>query len=131
MIITVYYDIHKNVFINCFEQVGPFYGRKMMKGYLDSKIGSSVASEQRVRRSLARVSPIYHQQRRSRTERQTNPHPYVAEYYGHKLHLDQNEKLVMHGVTHVWSIDGYSKYITGFCCIPVKNNIIICDTFRY
>nr|XP_020461071.1 uncharacterized protein LOC109963123 isoform X2 [Monopterus albus] len=30
---------------------------------------------------------------------------------GHKLHLDQNEKLVMFGVTHVLAIDGFSKKI--------------------
>ena len=70
-------------------------------------------SEQRVR-SLARVSPLYHQQCRRRTERQTNPHLYVAEYYGHKLHLDQNEKLV----GHVYSV-------THICC-----NIVIYDIFR-
>ncbi len=73
----------------------------MMKGYLESKIGSSLACEQRVRRSSARVSPVYQQQRQTQSERQTNPHPYAAEYYGHKLHLNQNEKLVMYGVTHV------------------------------
>lgn len=98
-----------------------------MKGYLDSKVGSSLASEQQVQRSLARVSPVYQQQRQRQTERQTNPHPHVAEYYGHKLHLDKNEKLVMFGVTHVCSIDGYSKYIPEFRCMPVKNNIVICS----
>ncbi|KAF5908653.1 sialin-like isoform X1 [Clarias magur] len=30
---------------------------------------------------------------------------------GHKLHLDQNEKPVMFGVTHVLAIDGFSKKI--------------------
>ncbi|TRY53680.1 hypothetical protein DNTS_015221 [Danionella cerebrum] len=28
---------------------------------------------------------------------------------GHKIHLDQNEKLVMFGVTHVFAIDGFSN----------------------
>ena len=111
--------------------MGPVYGRKMMKGYLDSKFGSSIASEQRVRKSLDRVSPVYQQQRRTRTERQTNPHPYSADYYGHKIHLDQNEKLSMYGVTYVCAIDGYSKYIPAFSCMPVKNNIVIYnDIFR-
>lgn len=47
-------------------------------------------------------------------EQQTNPVPYEAEYFGHKLelHLDQNEKLAMHGVTHVCAIDGYSAKVT-------------------
>ncbi len=103
----------------------------MMKGHLDSKFGSSIASEQCVRKSLDRVSPVYQQQRRTQTERQTNPHPYSADYYGHKIHLDQNEKLSMYGVTYVCAIDGYSKYIPAFSCMPVKNNIVIYnDIFR-
>ena len=44
-------------------------------------------------------------------EQQTNPIPYQAEYFGHKLHLDQNEKLAMYGVTHVCAIDGYSAKV--------------------
>ena len=31
----------------------------------------------------------------------------MAEYVGHKLHVDQNEKMVMFGVTHVMAIDGF------------------------
>ncbi|XP_028413701.1 uncharacterized protein LOC114536555 [Dendronephthya gigantea] len=115
---------------NAVSEVGPVYGRKMMKGYLDSKCGFSLASEQRVRNSLARVSPLYQQQRNARTERLTNPHPYIAEYFGHKLHLDQNEKIAMFGVTHVCAIDGYSRFITAFSCMPVKNNVVIYDMFR-
>ena len=103
-----------------------------MKWYLDSRFGTSIASEQRIRKSLARVSPVYQQQCQARTERQTNPHPYLAEYYGHKLHIDQNEKLAMYGVTHVCAIDGFSKYIPAFSCMPVKNNVVIYDDiFRY
>jgi len=40
------------------------------------------------------------------TSLQTNPVPYHADYFGHKLHIDQNEKLVMYGVTHVTAVDG-------------------------
>ena len=80
-----------------------------MKGYLDSKFGSSVASEQRVRASLDRVSPIYQQQRRARTARQTNSRPYTADYFGHKLDIVQNEKLPMYGVTQFCAIDGFLK----------------------
>ncbi|WAQ94000.1 hypothetical protein MAR_006471, partial [Mya arenaria] len=32
--------------------------------------------------------------------RNINPIPYFAEYFGHKLHTDQNEKLAMFGATH-------------------------------
>lgn len=53
--------------------------------------------------------------------------PYNAEYVGHKLHIDQNEKLVMSGMTHVMAIDGYSKKIVGQSTMPIKKNIIIYD----
>ena len=54
-----------------------------------------------------------------------NPVPYRADYFGHKLHIDQNEKLVMYGVIHVCAIDGFSGKIASFLTIPVKNNIEI------
>ena len=40
-----------------------------------------------------------------------NTVPYQAAYSGHKLHMDQNEKLAMFGVTHVVAIDGFSSCI--------------------
>ena len=82
---------------------------------------------QRVGQSLARVNPGYHQRRQNRTERQINPIPYNATHFGHKLHVDQNEKLVLFGVTHVCAIDGYSSMIVGFATFPVKNNVLIYD----
>ncbi|XP_071394986.1 uncharacterized protein [Centroberyx affinis] len=54
-----------------------------------------------------------------------NPVPYHAEYVGHKLHLDQNEKLVMFGVTHVLAVDGYSSKTVANSTMPVKNNLVI------
>ena len=33
--------------------------------------------------------------------------------FGYKLYIDQNEKLVMYGVTHVCIVDGYSGEIVG------------------
>jgi len=44
---------------------------------------------------------------------------------GHKMHLDQNEKLVMFGVTHVIAVDGHSKKIVANATLPVKNNLAI------
>ena len=61
----------------------------------------------------------------SRTIRQFNPIPYHASYFGQKLHIDQNEKLVMFGVTHICAIDGYSGKIVGFISMPIKNNVEI------
>ncbi|KAK3724997.1 hypothetical protein QZH41_017473, partial [Actinostola sp. cb2023] len=106
-------------------QVGPVFGRKMIKGLLDSTSGKSVASEGRVGASLARVSPCYSVQRKYDTARLRNPLPYYAGYYGHKLHMDQNEKLVMFGVVYVCCIDGFSRYVPAFAVMPVKNNPVI------
>ena len=76
----------------------------------------------RVGQSLARVQPANHSRRAHRTERLTT---YSAKYFGHKVHIDQNEKLVLFGVTHVCAIDGYSGMIVGFATFPIKNNILI------
>lgn len=103
------------------------FGRKMIKGYLEASSNTTVASDKRVGRSLARVAALYHQKRQTDTARLTNPIPYVALYYGHKLHVDQNEKLAMYGVTRVCAIDGFSKYVPGFSTMPVKNNLQIYD----
>ncbi len=56
--------------------------------------------------------------------RQVNPIPYTATYFGEKLHIDQNEKLIMYGVTHVCAIDGFSGKIVGLVSMAVKNNSI-------
>ena len=86
------------------------------------------AGEERVGKSLSRVSPVYSQARKTATARLVNPRCYHADYFGHKLHLDQNEKMVMFGVTHICAIDGFSKKIVGFITIPIKNNYVIYDT---
>ena len=90
-------------------QVGPTYGRKTMTGLLASQ-GLRV-SQQRVGESLRRMNPTYHHARRTATAKKMNPVPYRADYFGHKLHIDQNEKLVMYGVTHICAVDG-SVYIS-------------------
>ncbi len=79
----------------------------------------------RVGRCLKRVSPEYHAMRESNTHRQTNPIPYSADYFGQKVHIDQNEKLVMFGITHVCAVDGYSGKIVGFATMAHKNNALI------
>ena len=68
-------------------------------------------NQKRVGKSLQGVGPEYHQRRQNDTARQMNQILYIAIYYRHKLHIDQNEKLGMYAVTHVCAIDGYSKYI--------------------
>lgn len=113
-----------------FIQVGPSYGRKMMTGLLASQ-GFSV-SQRRVGAALRRVHPTYHGLRRTTTLQRTNPIPYRASYFGEKVHVDQNEKLVMFGCTHVCAIDGFSGKIVGFVSMPLKNCVVIYEhLYRY
>ena len=78
-----------------------------------------------VRLVCIRHYPGHHDARRTATARQTNPVPYHADYFGHKLHIDQNEKMIMYGVTHIRAVDGYGGMIVGFVAMPVKNNVEI------
>lgn len=62
--------------------------------------------------------------------RNLNPVPYNAGYVGQKVHIDQNEKMVMFGVTHVLGIDGFSSFVRK-STMPVKNNLTIySDIYR-
>ena len=81
----------------------------------------------RVGLSLKRVNPGYHRERQTPTCRHFNPVPYYAEYFGHKLYLDQNEKLIRYGVTEVIAVDDYSSFITAKSVKAQKNNLIIYD----
>ena len=94
-----------------------------MKGLLASK-GIHV-SENRIGKSLKRVDPSNHIYRATLTHFQTNPMPYSASYFGHKIHVDQNEKLIMFGVTHVVAVDGYSGKIVAAVLMPIKNCVAI------
>lgn len=94
-----------------------------MNGLLRSE--GIVVGEQRVRQSM--IAPVYLQHRHHCTYRQFNPTPYYAEYHGHKLHFDQNEKLVHFGVTLVAASDGYSGKLLGLVTMPIKNDLLIYD----
>ena len=103
----------------------------MITGFIRNEFGLSVG-QNRVGNVLVIACPRNHQQRREGTFRQVNPIPYRADYFGHKMHFDQNEKLVMYGVTHVVAIDGHSRFIAGAYTMPVKNNLVIYEeVFRY
>ena len=103
--------------------VGHSYGRKTMAGLLAAD-GMRVG-ERRVGRSLKRIAPEQQALRARVAHRLLNPVVYIAHHFGHKLHLDQNEKLVMYGVTEVLAIDGYSRKVVGFVVMPVKNAVAV------
>lgn len=111
------------------QKVGSTYGRKMMTGYITHATGLRLGVNS-VRQALKWVSPKQHPERQTSITCHLNPVPYFAEYFGHKLHLDQNEKLVRYGVTEVIAVDGYSSFITGKLVMALKNNIIYRDVFR-
>ena len=101
-----------------------------MTGYVNHKFNVNV-SQRRVGSALSVVSPFYHSQRQNDTARLTNPIPYRADYFGHKMHIDQNEKLVMYGCTHVVAIDGHSRFVLAGTTMPIKHNgKIYEDVFR-
>ena len=84
-------------------------------------------SEHCIAESLSQVTPIQHQQCQQITQQLMYPIPYRVTVHHEKLHLDQNEKVVMYGMTHVVPIDGYSCKIVGFITLPAKNAIAIYD----
>ena len=79
----------------------------------------------RVGRSLKRVDPENHSKRHRQLHRNTNPVPYRCEYFGEKIHVDQNEKITLFGVTHVCAVDGYSGKIVGLITMPIKNCVTV------
>ena len=86
----------------------------MVKGYMASC--GITAGDKRIGKALSVVSPLYQVQRNSNTARQTNPFPYHADYFGHKLHMDHD----------------YSGKIVAFATMPVKNNVLIYEhIYRY
>ena len=87
-------------------RVGHVYGRRTVQGLLRS-CGVYVG-QRRVSASLQRVAPLEYASRRFTTHRLLNRVPYRADHFGQKLHLDQNEKVAMYGVTHALAVDGYS-----------------------
>ena len=111
-------------------RVGPTYGRKTMKGFLATN-GIRVGQRQ-IAAVMPYCNPAYHRRRQANTAKLLNPIPYYASYFGHKLHVDQNEKMVMYGVTHICAVDGFSGKIVAFATMPVKNTVeIYKHIFRY
>ena len=97
-----------------------------MNGYLSSSRGIKV-SKRKLKTLMPAVSPQGHYSRQRSTQERTNPSVYTARYFGHKIHFDQNEKLVHYGVTYILARDGSSGKIVGRAVMARKNNPIIYD----
>ena len=68
----------------------------MMKGFLKST--GIDAGDRRVGKVLSLVSPVNQMAGCANVQRNINPVPYKADYLGHKLHIDQNEKVAMYSM---------------------------------
>ena len=82
-------------------------------------------SGHQLRSTLPVVSPQYHAMRTHDVVERTNPRVYIARYFGHRLHVDQNEKMAMFGLVYVLARDGFSGKIVAGAVMNRKNNIII------
>ncbi|KAK2855301.1 hypothetical protein Q7C36_007170 [Tachysurus vachellii] len=112
-------EVAKAITEVCTCYIAPFLVR-MIKGYLDMK--GVHAAETRIGTVLRTMHQSYHEARRQGA-RNLNPIPYQAGYMGHKIHMDQNEKLAMFGVTHVLAIDGFSKKVIAHSTLPIKTTL--------
>ena len=107
---------------------GHSYGRRMMQESVRAQLGitSGAISQRRISEASRRVAPRAFQARTFDTLQRTNPIPYFAPYFGYKGHFGQNEKVAQtFGMTHVFFIDGCSRFILGSVTMPVKNPILI------
>ena len=93
----------------------------MMTGRLRS-MGVSI-SERKVGNALNKICPSTQAEWCMQAGRSFNTKVYKADYFGHKMHVDQTEKLIMYGVTHVVARDRYSGMITGYTTMAIKNNL--------
>ena len=78
-----------------------------------------------MRSALHDVSPQYHAMRTHDVVERTNPRVYIARYFGHHLHVDQNEKMAMFGLVYMLARDGFSGKIVVGAVMNRKNNMII------
>ena len=101
-----------------------------MKGHLAQKHKVNV-TQKKVGNALRSVALNYHARHQTDTARHVNSVPYRADYFGYKLHVDQNEKFEIYGLMHVVAIDGHYRYITFGVTVPRKNNkVIYAEVYR-
>ena len=80
--------------------------------------------ETKIEKILKEFNPNAQKARQYSAGRSLNPKVYKADYFGHKIHYDQNEKLGMYGIVHVCARDVFSGKIVGHATMIMKNNII-------
>ena len=90
-----------------------------------SRIMGDSISERKVKTALNKMCPSTQAERCMQAGRSFNPEVYKADYFGHKLHVDQNGKFVMSGVTHRIASDRYSGVIAGYTTMEINNNLKI------
>ena len=103
--------------------MGENYGRKMMHGVMKAK-GINVV-ETNTGQKLGEINPEAQRKRQNVAGRSLNPKIYNAEYFGHKIHYDQNEKLGMFGIVHVCAQDGFSGKADGHATMARKSNLVM------
>ena len=103
--------------------MGESYGRKMLHGVMKAK-GINVG-ETKIGKILGEISPEAQRKRKNVAGRSLNPKVYNAEYFDHKIHYDQNEKLGIFGVVHVCARDEFSGKIVGHATMARKSNLVI------
>jgi hypothetical protein len=113
---------------NTIAQVRPYYGRRMLTGSLRAQ--NIQVSEVRVRLAMMAADPLNYAARQTDIVRRFNPVPYNSQYFGHKLHIDLNEKLIHYGCIVVGAIDGYSGLICSLFCIHRKNCVDVCQMYE-
>ena len=64
----------------------------------------------------------------STTAQHVNSVSYKADYFGHKLYVDQNGKLEIYGFVHVAAIDGHSRYNKLY--MPNSTGYLVFCTYR-
>ena len=99
------------------------YSTKMVTSYLRS-MGTSI-SENTVVKVMKKIYPYHASEKHFKAARNLNPKPYHVDYFGQKLYVDQNEKIVMYGATHVIARDGYSGMVVVIATMAIKNNLTI------
>ena len=109
-------------------KVGKNYGRRMMHGVMKAK-GINVG-ETKIGKILGEINPEAQRKRQNVADRSLNPKVYNAEYFGHKIHYDQYDKIGMFRVVHVCARDGFSGKIVGHATMATKNLIIYEEVYR-